>query len=403
MRFFNKKNTGGQTGCTSGIGARLSICMPTFRNFTRRAFRCGLYEAQDVLASVADVDFIYLKQGWGGRVNQFWLRLPLYHDVSRKLVFVNPGLQRVRLRREYDLFIAVLQDFSDLPYINAIDGWRDHVKKSVCWIDEVWAATIPGYKYWLHALNQFDYVFVGCKGSVAPLSSAIGRPCHWLPGGADTLRFSPYPNPPARVIDVYSIGRRSEGTHRALLRAAQRGEIFYIYDSFACNDSEIYDHQQHRDLYANIAKRSRYFVVAPGKVDDRVTQGQIEVGYRFFEGAAAGTVLIGQIPPCEAFRELFPWPNAVISTEPDGSDVMTVLAHLRSEPERTGFLSQRNAAEALLRHDWAYRWKEMFQTVGIEPSPAMVARELRLRDLADVVTNLGANQATLAPPLKLTF
>jgi hypothetical protein len=361
--------------------------MPTFRNFTRRAFRCGLYEAQDVLASIDDVDFICLEQGWGGRVNQFWLRLPLYHDVSRKLVFVNPGLQRVRLKREYDLFIAVLQDFSDLPYINAIDGWRDQVKKSVCWIDEVWAATIPGYKYWLHALNQFDYVFIGCKGSVAPLSSAIGRSCHWLPGGADTLRFSPYPNPPARVIDVYSIGRKRRGIHESLLRAAGVGEIFYVYDTFIASDVDVYDHEQHRDVYANLSKRSRYFLVAAAKMDSNETQGQVEVGYRYYEGAAAGAVMIGDVPNCEAFRESFPWPDSVLPIQPDGSDVIEVLQALNSDPARVSTIHRINAAEALLRHDWVYRWKEMFRVARIDPLPGMLARERKLKELADLAAD----------------
>jgi hypothetical protein len=36
------------------------ICMPTWRNFTKRAFRCGLYEAQDVLVQNDNVDLIPL-------------------------------------------------------------------------------------------------------------------------------------------------------------------------------------------------------------------------------------------------------------------------------------------------------------------------------------------------------
>lgn len=202
---MNRNSTSGEAAHASTRAPEPRILMPTCRNFTRRAFRCGLYEAQDVLVDIDNVDLICLEQGWGGRVDQSWLRLPLYHDISRKLMFVNPGLQRVRLTREYDLFVAVCQDYTDLPYINAIDGWRKHCKSSVCLIDEMWAAMIPGYKYWLHALDQFDYIFVGCKGSVATLSEAINRPCHWLPGAANMLRFSPYPNPPARVIDVYSV------------------------------------------------------------------------------------------------------------------------------------------------------------------------------------------------------
>jgi hypothetical protein len=369
--------------------------MPTSRGLLKTAFRSALYEAQDVLVDIDDVDLICLEPTWGLRLKESWLRLPLYHDVSKRLMFMNPGLQRVRLTQEYDLFVAVCQNYWDLPYINAIHRWRDHCKTSVCWIDEIWAASVPGFKYWLHALSQFDHIFVGCGGSVAALSNAISRPCHWLPPAVDTLRFSPFPNPPVRAIDVCSIGRRWEGVHRALLQAVGRKEIFYVYDTFpGAADIDTYGHRQHRDLFSNMAKRSRYFTVAPGKMDAlHETQGQIEVGYRYYEGAAAGTVMIGEPPNCEAFRELFQWPDAVIPIQPDGSDVIEVLASLGSEPARISAISRKNAVEALLHHDWVYRWKELFQVAGLEPLPRMAAREHRLKELASLATNALVNDA----------
>jgi len=361
------------------------ICMPTWRNFTRRAFQCNLYEAEDVLVENDDVDLICLNMTWGAWFKESWLRIPLYHDVSRKLIFANLGLKKVQLSRDYDVFIAVCNGYWDLPYINAIERWRDHCKISVCWIDEMWAAQIPDYKYWLPALSQFDYVFIGLKDSVSALSQAANRPCYWLPFGIDALRFSPFPGPPARVIDVYNIGRRHEGIHREMRKATERGELFYVHDTIVnLANREVYNHQQHRDLFANIAKRSRYFVVAAAKMDALgETQGQVDTGARYYEGAAAGTVMIGEAPDCEAYRELFGWPEAVIQAQPDGSDVMAVLRDLGSDPERTAAISRRNTNEALLRHDWLYRWNEMFRVAGIEPSARAAARERRLKDMAD--------------------
>ncbi len=293
-------------------------------------------------------------------------------------------MPRVRLTREYDLFVAVCQNYWNLPYLNAIDGWKDQCKTSVCWIDEMWVGLIPQYKHWLHVLGQFDHVFVGQRGTAAVLSDAIGKTCHWLPLAVDALRFSPYPNPPARTIDVYSIGRRWEGIHQTLLEAAEGSELFYVYDTFPGADMEAYDHQQHRALLANMAKRARYYMVAPAKMDCMdETRGQIEFGSRFYEGAAGGAVMIGEKPDCDAFKELFPWPNAVIPIQGDGSDVLDVLARLDSRPEQTAAIGRRNAAEVLLRHDWIYRWKQIFRAAGVEPSPAMTAREGRLRQLAN--------------------
>jgi hypothetical protein len=389
MGFVKTIGKSGEAPKAPTASASPRICMPTWRNFTRKAFQCGLYEAQDVLVEIDDVDLICLDMTWGKWFAETSLRRPLYHDVSKKLIFANPGLKKVQLSRDYDVFIAVCNTYWDLPYINAILRWRDHCKISVCWIDEMWAADIPGYKYWLQALSRFDYVFIGCKGSISALSQATNRPCYWLPGGIDALRFSPFPNIAGRVIDVYSIGRRYEGVHSELLKAAKRGGFFYLHDTFAnLANADVYDHRHHRDLFANIAKRSRYFVVAPAKVNviDE-TRGQEEVGYRYYEGAAAGTIMIGEAPDCEEYTALFGWPEAVIRIQPDGSDIATVLSDLGSDPERRAAISRRNTREALLSHDWVYRWSEMFRVAGIEPSPRIAARERLLKDLADLAAS----------------
>ena len=374
--------------------------MPTWRHFRKNAYRCGLYEAQDVLSEIDDVDLIPIEPAWAAKLDEYWLRTPLYHDRFSKLILLNPGLKKVRLSKEYDLFVAVCATFWGLPYINAVQGWKDHCKTNICWLDELWVSDIPSHKYWLPALRQFDYVFVGYRSTVLALSRAVDRPCFWLPGGVDALRFSPPSDPPDRGIDVYSIGRRHDAIHQEMLNAAKRGEIFYLHDSHLGGGMiPVSDHREHRDLFANLAKRSRYFVVAPAKMDqDDYTQGQVEVGFRYFEGAAAGTVMIGEAPHCDAYRELFGWPDAVIQIDPDGSDAMAVLHELSSEPERTAAISRRNIREALLRHDWLYRWSEMFRIADVQPSPRKAARERHLTSLAGLPAGANSSDAGLWKP-----
>lgn len=367
---------------SSGAMNAPRICMPTSRRITRKAFQCGLYEAQDVLVESDDVELVVLEPEPGLKWKQQWQRRLLYRDLSKRLIFANPGVRRVRLKRDYELYVAVCQNYWDLLYLNAIEGWKDRCRTSVCWIDEIWAADVPRYQYWLHVLNQFDHVFVGYRGSVGTVSEALGRTCHWMPGGVDAFRFSPYPQTPARVVDVYSMGRRWEGVHEVLRELAGRQEIFYIHDTFAGSDMEPLDHRQHRTLIANIAKRSRYFLVAPGKMDaPGDTGGQVEIGYRYFEGGAAGSVMIGQVPDCEAFLELFGHRDAVVEIKPDGSDVRDILAALDAQPNRLKEASLQNAVDGLLRHDWVYRWQRVLDIVGVPPSNRMQQRQRNLRAL----------------------
>lgn len=372
------------------------ICLPSARNFKKETFLCGNYEAQDVLVDTDDVDLICLEAGRAYKVKDRWQRRLIFRDVSRRIIFVNPGLRNVTLNAEYDLFLVRCQTEKDLPDINAIKQWKNSCKTKVCWIDELWAALLPNNKYWLHALNQFDHVFTSCLGTVGPLCQALGRPIHWLPGGVDALRFVPYPDPPVRVIDIYSIGRRHTGIHRKMLQAAKGKGVFYIHDTVQASLSDVYDYREHRDHFANLAKRSRYFMVAPGKIDvTSESQGQSEVGHRYYEGTAAGAVLIGQAPHTASFKQLFPWPDAVVRVEPDGSDVLDVLTTLDSDPARVAAASQRNVLGALLRHDWVYRWKELLRIAGLEPSRRMLERERHLKHLASIVAAAAYPEALL--------
>jgi spore maturation protein CgeB len=369
------------------------ICLPTVAAFARKTYQGGFREAEDVLAATDDVDLIPLELAGGFAFKERFQRRLLYHDVSRKLAFLNPGLKPVRLTKEYDLMLLVCPLCWDVRYINAIREWKKHCRVSVCWIDELWAHAVPSYKYWLPLLNEFDHVVLGLKGSVKAVSDTLGRACHFVRGGVDALRFSPYPEPPDRVVDVYSIGRRYDGIHQRLLRLACDRKLFYVYDTLRnTGDIEMQDHRQHRELYANVAKRSRFFMVAAAKADLQAhTHGQVEVPFRYFEGAAAGSVLLGHVPDCESFREMFNWPDSVIEVQPDGSDVVEVLSKLAAQPETLDRISRRNAAEALRRHDWVYRWKQILTIAGLEPTPAMKARETRLQELAAMAVADGAD------------
>jgi hypothetical protein len=184
------------------------------------------------------------------------------------------------------------------------------------------------------------------------------------------------------------MGRRVEGVHSALLSEVKEGKLFYVYDSFpSLADLEPRDYNQHRDLYANMIKRSRYVTVAPAKIDaPEETQGQIEIGDRYYEAAAAGAVMIGQPPICAAFDDGFPWPDAVVTVRPDGSDIISVLTGLRANPEHPALISRTNASEALRRHDWVHRWRTIYNVAGLAPSPDMLARERGLIDMANLAT-----------------
>jgi len=368
--------------CSSSMSTDPCICIFSQRYLQRLVSRSIEYEFEDVICEIDDVEMLtpepYRSFAAGQKVaNQLARRV--------SIAFVNPGVRKLRLDRSYDLFFAVCEFPRDLLSLNAVKGWKQRCGTAVCWLAEIWAGELHKLAGHLRILSQFDYVVLNCSASVGPVQEVIGRPCFYIPPGVDAIRFCPYPNPPIRSIDVYSMGRKSLITHQTLLKMAEQGRIFYIYDTF--ENMETHLPRDHRILLANIAKRSRYFLANTAKIDCKSeTHGQSEIGYRFVEGAAAGTVMIGEHPRNEAFKKHFDWPDAVIRVPFDAPNISEVLAELDSQPERLAEIRKNNIVQSLLRHDWVYRWRAILDIVGLKPGPALIAREERLKKLAEDVT-----------------
>jgi hypothetical protein len=362
------------------------ICLLTERDFARDVFRAGSYEGQDVLAEIDDVDLISLQSRFSYSIRQRIHKKLIWHDFTGLAYRANIAFQPTRVTKDYEIFIAHFPFINDLNHVSAVRGWKERCEHSVCWVDEFWARDVHKYKPWLVVLREFEHVIFGMSETAEVVSDVLGRKCHYVPGAVDALRFSPFPNPPNRVIDILSIGRRFEGLHHALLKEAISQKVFYVHDTFRATLAQTFDYRQHREMYANMIKRSRFALVAPGKMDSPgETKGQVAVGWRFYEAAAGGAIMLGQVPDCDTFRTMFDWPDAAIEVRPDGSNLTDVISRLTAQPERLLEMSRRNAREALLRHDWAYRWRQVLSIAGVRPRAGLEAREERLRKLAEQV------------------
>ena len=59
----------------------------------------------------------------------------------------------------------------------------------------------------------------------------------------------------------------------------------------------------------------------------------MEIGPRFYEGAAGGAVLIGQVPTnCQVFDRDFDWTDAVIDMPFHSTDIAERISALDAEP-----------------------------------------------------------------------
>jgi hypothetical protein len=317
----------------------------------------------------------------------FNLRYRIANRVAKQsTIALNPGIRKIKIRNTYDLFIAICAFPKDLLNLTIENNWKYFCKTSVCLIDEMWITLLYRQGCFLKILEKFDYVMMYYSQSVIPVSKIIGNRCYFLSPGVDAIQFCPHPNPPKRVIDIYSYGRMSLITHKKLLENSKNNKMFYIYDTRA--GSEAMNSFEHRLLLANTAKRARYIIVYPGLIDRPDIRGnQSETGNRYFEGAASGAIMIGECPTNEEYGKLFNWKDVVIPLPYDSENIDKIIMELDQQTDRQEEIRRNNVVQSLRRHDWVYRWERILDIVGLKPMPGLLERKKRLLHLSEIVTS----------------
>lgn len=359
------------------------ICMPTWRTFARAPFQCYRYEAQDVLCSCDSVDLIPIEATRSLPRRERLLRRLMWYPSGRTAVRINPGLREVRLQQTYEMFVAVCESWWDLLYINAVKGWEKQCRVSVLWLDELFVGMLRKYRHWLPSLNRFDCVCLGHLRSVEEASKILGRACHWVPPAVDVLRFAPRRLSQVRPIFALSVGRRHAGIHAALKQFSEHRELLYMFDTLEGVSMVVSDPREHRELYAAKLRNSRFLLVGPGMMGEPEAANEHVIGARFFEGAAAGVVLIGERPLCLEYDILFDWPDSVFEIERGGTDTERVLDMLLADEGRIERASAAGVRECAARHDWVHRWRSIYEIVGLEVTAEMLQREREVEDLAN--------------------
>ena len=350
---------------------------------------CLAYEFEDAIEAVTDAERIDAADLSSIEFSRRGYKLARMATGSRDAAarFVPSPRSKVVLTQDYELFFPVFSNAFELYSLTTIPNWRQRCRKAACFITEVWTDELP--EYLLELLSEFDHIFTGLRHCVDDVARITGRPCSYLPLAADVLRFAPGPEQ-KRPIDVCNIGRRSQVTHHALLEDAAKRGSFYYYDTVAASGSDLKQRtfrvdnaQEHRLMLATILKNSRYFIANRSHVNNpEFTAGRDEISARFYEGVAAGTIMIGEAPRTDEFRRQFDWNDAVIHVPFDSPDIGRILADLNADAARLTALQRRNVREAALRHDWVYRIGTIFDVLKLAPTEKMAARSAELARLA---------------------
>lgn len=100
--------------------------------------RCVSYEFEDVISEVDDVELLAPEE-----YRSFFLREKTANQVARHLsLAINPGLDRIRLERNYVLFFTVFPFLKDVLSVIRFNGWKQRCRTSMGWVEEVWAGEL---------------------------------------------------------------------------------------------------------------------------------------------------------------------------------------------------------------------------------------------------------------------
>lgn len=365
------------------------VLLLSMRRLDRLVAFCLPYEFEDVVASVTNADRVEPADEGSLELARRVYRLGRAAGRSLARALPRPRWS-IELDRDYELFFPVFNHPHELFALRAIRNWRARCRKAACFVSEIFIGEMPDYL--LELLSDFDHVFVGVQHPVEAAAKVIGRPCSYLPLAADVERFSPYPKLPERLIDVCNIGRRSPVTHAALLSRAAAGTGLYYFDTVRKSGADgrqftfsVEDPAEHRQLLAGLLQRSRYYVANRARINQPEQAAyREEISGRFYEGTAAGAVLVGEAPRSEEFRRQFGWTDAVIPMPFDSPDADEILRLLDADPQRVARIRSANVSHAARRHDWVYRLATVLEAVGLAQTADMRRREERLHRLADL-------------------
>jgi hypothetical protein len=369
-------------------GAVGDVAVLSTRRIENLVAYCGPYEFEDVVAEATGSDLIEVDDRAALEFSRRVYKWTAFGTRSKRIAkFVAPNPSVIRLTRDYEIFLPIFCSPYHVHALAAVPGWRKHCRRAACVITEVWSDQLP--EYLIEQLSEFDHIFVCTQNAVERLSALSGVPVTYVPFAVDVLRFAPSSPSGERPIDMCNIGRRSSVTHEALLEVSKSREFFYYYDTVSAGEDRkqrtfrVDSAREHRMLLASLLQRSRYFIANRGRVNEpRFLAGRDEISARFYEGAAAGTVMLGEAPCIDEFAHQFDWPDAVISLPFDSAGVGEFLRELDADPSRLARIRLDNVLNAAARHDWVYRLGTIIETIGAKPSRRGEERLGKLESLA---------------------
>jgi len=334
---------------------------------------CGAYEFEDVLHAAFPGSKLYAPRLNPSIRTGLKIKARFAHTGSFGGLFDN--VLAIEQMDEHEVLLAVMGGVHDLALLGAMKDWRRKSRYAICWLDELWIEEIPRLRRTLRVLEQFDVVVCTQYYTAEKLREELKSPdVMYLPPSVDTLGFAPVMEPSLRPIDVTNLGSIADATHKGLLEYATQIEGFYFFDTLK-GRFEARSPPEHRFRYANILKRTKYFLCHFAKMRPGGPPGQLEFGQRYIEGLAAGCVLLGSWKSTPAFDTFLGWEDAVIEMPFECPNPSEILRLLDGRADRLREISIRNVRRALEGHDHVHFWSAIVDRLRLSEDYHMSRRQ----------------------------
>jgi hypothetical protein len=221
------------------------------------------------------------------------------------------------------------------------------------------------------ALPKLDHLFVITPSLAEEVQQIYSINTSFLPLAANTFSMPEYQS--KRSVDILSYGRIDKQVHDQLQHFNQQAsQRLYVHSTFA--GAEVYSVRDHIVLLNRLLERSKISLCFEGGYLARF-QGRSPLLYRWFEGWAAGCVIVGRKPLDKGVETLMGWQDSTIAIPENPHEVIPFFEALLDDEARLKEISWRNYVECRLRHDWRYRLQDLFTKLRL-PIPDRLTEQI---------------------------
>ncbi len=223
----------------------------------------------------------------------------------------------------------------------------------------------------------FDRMYVGIEDDVSAIAASINVDTAYVPMAARVLDVAatPFRGGPDRPISVNAFGRQKMPVVEAIADALNTPDsdgVLYATNFLGVGDTR--DLWRYRAMFWQLLRKSRVAMCFDQFYANDGDAKLSYVGPRWFEALAAGTVIVGRVPPTRDSGILLDWPDAAIDLPDDAIAARDVVLALLQDEARLMAASRANLHNMAVRHDWAHRIATMLDREGLDAPDGLRAR-----------------------------